>query len=282
MASVTAAAARPFGGSRFAAALVAAPVVLALAHLLPETGLGLAIRLAAAAACILVVPGALILRALGWPASPGVAAAGVLVWSLIVVFAALAVTFATGSSIRLTIVAIAAAVAASVVPAFVADAPWPDRAERRAVLWLLLGSVFLAGAVWYANRAPVSGDALFHLARVRKLADLDSLSLEGVGEFRDGGLHPGYAFPLWHGVLALIARIGGVDPALVVQHVAAVLTPAAVLVAYGAGAALFRSWGGGIAVALAQVAQLGFARAGTGSFGFLALPASAARLLVAP
>jgi hypothetical protein len=282
MASVTAAVTRTFGGNGFAAALVAAPVVLVIAHLLPEDGLGLAVRLTAATACILVVPGALVVRALGWPSSPGVAVAGALVWSLTIVFAALMVTFATGSSLRLTLAAVVAATAASVVPAFVADPPWPDQAEWRAVLWLLAGSVLLAAAVWYANRGPVSGDALFHLARARKLEDLGSLSLNGVGEFRDGGLHPGYAFPLWHGALALIAQVAGVDPALVVQHVAAPLTPLAVLVAYGAGAALFRSWGGGVAVALAQVAQLGFARAGTGSFGFLALPASAARMLLFP
>src|SRR5215208_621711 len=282
MASVSAAVARPFAGSRFAVALAAAPLVLVFAHLLPQTGLGLAVRLAAAAACVLFLPGALILRAIGWPASPGIAAAGVLVWSLTVVFAALALTFAAGSSLRLALGAIAVAIAVSIVPAFVAEAPSPEHADRRAAVAVLAGGVLLAAAVWYANRGPVSGDALFHLARVRKLEELDSLSVDAVGEFRDGGLHPGYAFPLWHGVLAFVARLGGVDPTLVVQHLAAVLTPPALVVAYGAGAALFRSWGGGVAVALAQAAQLGFARAGTGSFAFLALPASAGRVLLAP
>jgi hypothetical protein len=278
---VTTAVARPLGGHRFVLALAAAPLALGLGHLLPETGVGLAVRLTAAAACVLVVPGALVLRMLGWPAAPGVAAAGVLAWSLLIVFVALMLTFATGSSLRLTMVAIGAAVAVSLVPAFVAEAQSPER-ERRAVIAVLTGGVILAAAVWYANRSPVSGDALFHLARVRKLEELDSLSLDAVGEFRDGGLHPGYAFPLWHGVLALVGRLGGVDPTLVVQHLAAVLTPPALLIAYGAGAVLFRSWGGGVAVALAQAAQLGFARAGTGSFGFLALPASAGRVLLAP
>src|SRR3972149_2990150 len=70
-----------------------------------------------------------------------------------------------------------------------------------------------------------SGDALFHLARVRKLVAFDELSLEGVGEFSDGGLHPGYAFPLWHGFLALVAKVAGVDPTEVVVHEAAVLAP---------------------------------------------------------
>ena len=42
--------------------------------------------------------------------------------------------------------------------------------------------------------------------------------LHRVDEFPDGGLHPGYAFPLWHGFLALVAKIAGVDPARVVLH----------------------------------------------------------------
>ena len=35
---------------------------------------------------------------------------------------------------------------------------------------------------------------------MRKLDDFGALSLRAVDEFKDGGLHPGYAFPLWHGV----------------------------------------------------------------------------------
>ena len=64
----------------------------------------------------------------------------------------------------------------------------------------------------------VEGDGLFHLARIRKLMAFDSLHLRTVDEFRDGGLHPGYAFPLWHGFLAGVARIAGVDPEQVVRH----------------------------------------------------------------
>ncbi|MEX2210964.1 MAG: hypothetical protein WD689_04295 [Gaiellaceae bacterium] len=225
---------------------------------------------------VLVLPGALIQRALGWPDSLGVAAAGVLAWSLAVVFAALAVTFAVGASLTLALGLLALTLLAALVPRRVAVV------EARPALAVVAGGILFAVAVWLANRGAVSGDALFHLGRARKLAELDSLSLNALNEFRDGGLHPGYAFPLWHGVLALVARVGGVDTTLVVQHLAAVLTPGALLVAYGAGQALFRSWGGGVAVALAQAAQLGFARAGTGSFGFLALPASAARVLLAP
>jgi hypothetical protein len=65
-------------------------------------------------------------------------------------------------------------------------------------------------------------------------------------------------------------------------HLPAILTPLAVVLAYAAGAALFRSYGAGVATAAAQVGLIGFSRAGTGSFDFLALPPTVARALIAP
>ncbi len=90
----------------------------------------------------------------------------------------------------------------------------------------------------------VGGDGLFHLARVRKLVELGDLHLGTVNEFADGGLHPGYAFPLWHGFLALVAKVSGLDPTVVVNHEASLLVPLACLVAYEAGVAVFGSPGG--------------------------------------
>src|SRR5207248_11012118 len=108
---------------------------------------------------------------------------------------------------------------------------------------LLLGLAF-GIALWHVAPA-LDGDALFHLARVRKLDAFGSLSLRTVDEFKDGGLHPGYAFPLWHVLLALVGRVAGVDPALVFRHEASVLSPLAFGVAYEAGLAVFRSaWAG--------------------------------------
>ena len=60
-------------------------------------------------------------------------------------------------------------------------------------------------------------------------------------ELVHGGLHPGYAFPLWHAFLAAVSKLAGVDPALVVQHESALLLPLAVVIAYEAGYALFDS-----------------------------------------
>ncbi len=144
----------------------------------------------------------------------------------------------------------------------------------------MAGSLF-AGAVWWTANT-IYGDGLFHLARVRKLESFDLTSLSVVNEFRDGGLHPGYAFPLWHSACALIARLADVDPATALLHLPAILTPLAVVLAYAAGAALFRSPGAGVATAVAQVGLIGFSRSGTGSFDFMAQPATVSRALIAP
>ena len=135
--------------------------------------------------------------------------------------------------------------------------------------------------IWVA--APtVQGDGLFHLARARKLLSLDALSLDRVSEFADGSLHPGYAFPLWHGFIALIAKVAGEDPERVVVHLPSILAPLAVVVAFEAGWALFRrTWAAGV-TAGAQVAMICFAPGLGGAYVFLSLPATAARQLLVP
>jgi hypothetical protein len=266
----------------FLGLVLGAPAVLGLARLLPEDGVALALRLGAATACVLLLPGAIIVRAVGRPAALSAAVASSLAWSLGALFGALALTFALDGSIETTLVLLGAVSAAALVPALL-RAPVP---LARTHVWgggaVLAAGVVFGGAVWW-SASSIQGDALFHLGRVTKLASLDELSsIDVVNEFRDGDAHPGYAFPLWHAALAAIAKLAGVDAATVVLHLPAILTPLALLLAYAAGAALFRSWGGGIAVAAAQVALLGFSRAGTGSFNFLALPPTAARALLAP
>ena len=95
----------------------------------------------------------------------------------------------------------------------------------------------------------MQGDGLFHLARARKLLELDALSLERVSEFADGSLHPGYAFPLWHGFLALVSKLAGVDPTDVVLRVSeeggfmmmeAVMARVPLFTLYGDGRVVFR------------------------------------------
>ncbi len=266
----------------FLALVAAAPAALVLARLLPSHGLGLVIRLAAAAACVLLVPGGIFVRALGRPATFGVALAASFVWSLAALAGALALTFALGGTIGTTLWLLAGFGAAALVPAL-----WrppvaaSESTERRALAGVAVGGTIFAGAVWWTANT-IYGDALFHLGRIRKLETFHLTSLNVVDEFKHGGLHPGYAFPVWHSAVALVARLADVDPAVALQHLPAILTPLALVLAYAAGAALFRSFGGGIATAAAQAGLLGFSRAGTGSFDFLALPPTVARALITP
>ena len=267
----------------------APPFLLLVGRLLPSEGPGLALRLAGAAACVLLLPGALVVRSLGAPRSIGVALGAALAWSLALLFAVFTVVFAVSGTLGLAVGLLGGTMLAAFGLSLRAAAPALDRGEIRAVLALLFAGAALAGALWWAtgtiggSLGPSVSDALFHLARVRKLDDAGALgSISVVNEISGEHVHPGYAFPLWHGGLALVARLAGVDPTLVVLYLPAILAPLAVLLAYAAGTALFRSWAGGIAAAAGQLALFAFARGGTGSLQFLAQPGGAARLLLIP
>ena len=229
------------------------------------------IRLAVATAIVLA-PGATIARALGLRG-----AAPMLAWGFAAIFAALGVTFLLEASLTLTLVLLLAAGVAAVPLA--RRAPRPERVPGRG--WVFLAGVLLGLALWHVA-GEIGGDGLFHLARARKLEAFDSLSLGAVNEFADGGLHPGYAFPLWHGFLALVARVAFLDPADVVLHEASVLAPLALVVAYEAGWALFRRVGPAVAVVCAAVGTVALAPTGGGAYTALGLPATASRQLLVP
>ena len=251
--------------------VLAAIPLLAVARLLPAEGLGLAFRLTAASLCLLI-PGALIARALRLPA-----VAEAVALSLGVLFLGMLVTFALGTSILVTLIVLGAA-ASIALPFALRREPIPVHRVAWAVAGV--GAVF-AVFIWRFGPA-LGGDALFHLARVRKLETFDELSIDAVGEFADGGPHPGYAFPLWHGFLALVSKLAGVDPTDVVLNEAAILVPIAFVVVFEAGRALFNSVWGGVAVLAGQVAITGLAPGDGGAYDSLALPATAARQLLVP
>ena len=268
--------------------LLALPA-LGISRALPDTGWGLWVRLAAATACLLL-PGALLARALRVRLF-----SAVLAWSLGAIFVAMALVFLVHASLTLALILLALIAAGTL--AWIAVGPSNRVLQARSsarqaasgasntVLQGVLvaaAGVGLGIALWAITTHLTGGDDLFHLARVRKLDDFGGLSLRAVDEFRDGGLHPGYAFPLWHSFLALVARLAGVDPSQVVLHEASLLVPVAFLVAWEAGKEVFRSAWGGLAVLLAQVAMFGLAAGHGGSYTALALPATASRQLLVP
>ncbi len=221
---------------------------------------------------VLLLPGALVARALGVRS-----VSATLAWSLALIFGALAVTFAVGSSLSLTLILL---LAAGVVAAtFARNAPRAERIPGRR--WVFLAGALLGLLLWHVA-GNIGGDGLFHLARVQKLDAFGSLSLDAVNEFADGGLHPGYAFPLWHGFLALVARVGFLDPAEVVLHEATVLAPVALLVIYEAGWAIFRRVSPAVAVVLGAVAVTALAPDHGGAYTALGLPATASRQILLP
>lgn len=267
---------------RLAPGRLAAPVgtaaLLGIARLFPETGFGLWLRLAAATLVVLL-PGHFVARALGRRS-----AAATLAWSVALVGFGLAITFAAGASLDATLVFVLGSGGVALgclVGGAHLDGPAFGGGVRFSRGLLAVAGLALGGAVWFVEGV-LTGDSLFHLGRIRKLDALDSLSLHDVGEFVRGGLHPGYAFPLWHGWLALVARLADVNPTKVAVHESSLLVPLALVLAFEMGWAVFRSKGAAFAVVLAQLAIKLLAPGHAGVYGFLWQPGTASTQLFAP
>jgi hypothetical protein len=251
--------------------VIAVPALglLAVSRLLPEHGFGLWVRLAAAT-LVLLLPGMSVARAFG-QRSP----AATFVWSVGVVAAALAITFAVHADLWVTL-ALVGVIGLAAIPFRRREA-----VEVRVPWEIVVAGLGLGIALW-SIEGVVGGDALFHLGRMRKLLDLGGLSLRSVDEFKDGGLHPGYAFPLWHGWLALVARLAGVDPSAVVVHESSILAPLALVLAFEMGRAVFRSTPLAVATMVAQAGMIALAPGAGGSYTSLELPGTTARQLLVP
>jgi hypothetical protein len=230
------------------------------------------LRLAFATAVVLL-PGWLVARAFGQRSASAAVAFG-----LAAIFAAWAVVFTVHGSISLALGVLAAIGVAALVAGFRRRPVWGRLRGRAGVF---AGGVVLGALLWHVSGI-VTGDGLFHLARVRKLVDLGNLHLRTVDEFKDGGLHPGYAFPLWHGLDALVAKVSGLDPGIVIQHEASLLAPIACVVVWEAGVAVFDSAAAGFAVLAGQLGIYCFAAGHGGSWTLFALPATGAKQLLVP
>jgi hypothetical protein len=250
--------------------LAAIPALL-LTRVLPDSGLGLYLKLAAATVVVLL-PGSLVARLLGRPS-----VSATLAWTLTGIFGAGAITFAVHGSLDLAL-GLYAALGAVALVALLSRRVIPRR--RRPLGVIALG--VLAGVLIWHVAGTLDGDALFHLARVRKLLAFSDLHLRTVDEFKDGGLHPGYAFPVWHLVLAFVARLSGADAGRVLLHEASILCPVAFAVVYESGIAVFRSRGAAFATLVGTVTLFALAGGHGGSYLSLALPATTARQLLVP
>jgi hypothetical protein len=220
-----------------------------------------------------LLPGFAVARALGMRS-----VSAILAWSLASAFAAWLVVFAIHGDVQLAAIVLAVITAVALVASRrrLAD-PYADPPPV-----LALGVGLVVGALLWPVCHTVIGDGLFHEARVRKLVAFGDLHLRTVDEFKDGGLHPGYAFPLWHSVLALIAWVSGLDPEVVVRYAPAVLAPIACAVIWEAGVAVFGSRLAAFSFLVTTLALFCFGAGHGGSFSVLSLPATAARQMMVP
>src|SRR6266576_5332228 len=248
-------------GVRGAPILLLALPLLGVARLFPADGFGLWLRLLAATV-VLLLPGSLVARALRLRGASAAVAFG-----LGALGPALLLVFVVHSSILLALVVLGA-VGLVAVPFALRVVSGPPAWDTLAVAFLGLA---FGIALWHVAGV-VSGDALFHLGRVQKLYSFGDLHVRSVDEFADGGLHPGYAFPLWHAFLALVAKVGGVSPTQVMEHEPSAIAPVAFAVVYEAGLALFRSVWLGAAVLTAAVSAVAVAPGHGGSFALLSQP----------
>ncbi len=245
--------------------------LLGVARLLPAEGVGLWLRLVSAT-LVLLVPGSLVARALRLRG-----ASATVTWGLAALAPALLIVFVVHSTIWLAlfVLALIAVVALPFALRRVSGPPsW-------STLVVALAGLAFGIALWHVAGV-VTGDALFHLGRVRKLVDFGDLHVRSVDEFADGGLHPGYAFPLWHAFLALVSKLAGANPTQVVLHEPSALLPIAFAVTYEAGLALFRSVSLGVGVLAASVSIAALAPGHGGSYALLGQPGTLDRYVLVP
>lgn len=226
------------------------------------------------ATLVVLLPGRMIARALGQRML-----SATLAWTMAALFVAWSAVFLFHRSIHLALIVLLVITLAAIAVRRWKKCQTPKVSGTKFVV--LVAGIVLGALVWHTEGA-VTGDGLFHEARVRKLVDLTSLHLRTVDEFKDGGLHPGYAFPLWHGFLAIITWLSGLDPGTVVRHEPSLLVPIACVVAWEAGTTLFGSPWAGLSVLAAQLAIFCFGPGHGGSYATMALPGTAARQLIAP
>jgi len=258
-------------GAKGAPILLLSLPLLGVARLLPDHGAGLWLRLVAAS-LVLLLPGSLVARALRLRG-----ASATVTFGLGALGPALLLVFLVHSSIWLALVVLAI-VAVSALPFALRVVSGPPAWDTLAVA---SAGIVLGILLWHVAGV-VNGDALFHLGRVRKLDAFGDLHIRSIDEFRDGGLHPGYAFPLWHAFLALVAKLAGTDPTQVVLHEPSAVAPVAFAVVYESGVALFRSAWLGVAVLAASVAAAVFAPGHGGSYSLLAQPGTLDRHVLVP
>lgn len=256
----------------FARIVLAGLVLCVVVFLIPGGGTLFPLQLAAATVGALVLPGAVILRVLGWPSSSAAAVPICAVWSITALAPGFVLMLAVDGGLVVCVGWLLAVVGAGLL----AGRGKPVELNLRvsgALLWSVGGLLLLSMLLWFESHATI-GDAIEHIARVRKITELDPpRSLEALGLLPpDTGLHPGYGFPLWHAEAAVVTWLTGAEEMDVFEYWPTVLVVFVVAAVYRAGSAMFGSRAAGLAVVLGYLALYAFPKEGVGYFSQLSYP----------
>lgn len=112
----------------------------------------------------------------------------------------------------------------------------------------------LCGALSLHAGADLRRDQVYHTARTVKLLELDSPTFASVSRFEGSGVSAPYALPLWHGLVAISAQVGGASPTLVFWTLPALLGAVIALALAGLAAMLWRSAGAALLATCVWVA----------------------------
>ena len=246
--------------------------VCALATLLPNSGVFGAAKLAISTWATLILPGAVILRLIGWPASPAAALPGCAAWSVTALAPGFALMLATGRGVPVIVIWLLTVIGAGLVI---------GRGKRFEIDFnLSRGSLAFGGAVLlFAFLVAIGswnniGDAVEHIARMRKITDLDppAQHLDELGLLPPGtGLHSGYAFPLWHATGATVVWASGLEETVMFRYWPSVLMPFIAAAIFDAGRQMFRSAAAGVGVCLGYLGVYAFP-IGVGYFAQVSYP----------
>jgi hypothetical protein len=248
---------------------------------LPDAHILTPLKLAIGTWGMLVLPGAVILRLLGWPRSLAAALPACAVWSVTALAPGFMLMLLVGRGLFVAILWLLAVIAVGLV----LGRGTPVEVEFR-LSWalLFLGSMAgLALLLWLGSWNNV-GDAVEHIARMRKITDLSPPAhhLDQLGLLPPGtGLHPGYAFPLWHATGAVIVWITGLEETTMFRFWPAALVPFVALAIYRAGRSMFGCREAGIATFIAYLGLFAFP-AGVYYFSLISYPGNISIFLFWP
>ena len=256
----------------FALIVLAGLAVCALASLLPNGGPLTAVKLAIGTWGVLILPGAVILRLLGWPASPAAALPACAAWSVTALAPGFVLMLATGGGVPVIILWLLGVVGAGLL----IGRGKPVAMDLRLTptfFWFAAGVAGFAALMWIGSWNNV-GDAVEHIARMRKITDLDPAAhhLDQLGLLPpDTGLHPGYAFPLWHATGAAIVWLTGLDETVMFRFWPTALIPFVAAAVYNAGRQMFGCRAAGLATCIGYLGAFAFP-IGVGYFSQISYP----------